>query len=178
MVKKKRLNIVLIGFMGTGKTTVGRAIAQKLNFKFVDVDDLIEKTTGMKIGEIFEKFGETRFRDLETEIVKILSKKEGLVISTGGGVVLREENLSNLKKNGILFCLSASVSTIFNRVKDCRNRPLLRVENVEQRIKELLNERIPLYKKADLLIDTEDLKIEEVADKIISEYERLSDGKN
>lgn len=177
-VMEQSKNIILTGFMGTGKTSVGKIIATKLAFDFVDMDELIEKTTGMKISEIFEKFGEPRFRDIESEIVKLLTTKKRHVISTGGGVVLREENIFNFKKSGFIFCLKASEKTIFERLKNCKNRPLIQVENLKERITELLKQRTPLYEKADFVIDTEGLTPREVADKIIKEYKRLSDGKN
>lgn len=173
----KRLNIVLTGFMGTGKSTVGKIIAEKLKFSFIDMDEHIEKTTGMKISEIFSKFGESRFRDIETEMVKLIIKKRGVVISTGGGVVLRDENISNLKKSGIVFCLTASENTILERVKQCKDRPLLQVNNPQEKIRELLRKRKPFYEKADFIVDTEELSAEEVAEKIIKKYERLVDGK-
>lgn len=170
-------NIVLIGFMGTGKTSVGKAIAKKLGFEFVDVDEVIEKTTGMDIAEIFSRFGESRFRDIEAETIKLITQKKGQVIATGGGVVLRDENMERLKENGVIFCLQASENVIFERVKGTKNRPLLQVENPEKRIKELLQQRMPLYEKADFLVDTSGLTPEEVAEKIIKEYERLGNGK-
>lgn len=170
-------NIVLIGFMGTGKTSVGKVIAKKLGFKFVDVDEVIERTTGMEISEIFSKFGEPRFRDIETEMIKLITQKTGQVIATGGGVVLKDENMERLKENGVIFCLQAPENVIFERVKHTKNRPLLQVENPEEKIKELLQKRMPLYKKADFCIGTEGLTPEEVAEKIIKEYERLGNGK-
>ncbi|MCX7724573.1 MAG: shikimate kinase [Thermodesulfovibrio sp.] len=175
---QKRPNIVLIGFMGTGKSTVGKIISKKLNFTYTDIDELIERAMGMKISEIFEKFGEERFRDIETEMVKIVTKKDGQVISTGGGVVLREENILNLKNSGILFCLKANPEKIFERIKNCKNRPLLMVENPKDRIKELMDKRKPFYEKADFIIDTDDLSAEEVAEKIIKNYERIVNGKD
>ncbi|ACI21496.1 MULTISPECIES: shikimate kinase [Thermodesulfovibrio] len=170
-------NIVLIGFMGTGKTSVGKLVAKKLGFDFVDVDEVIEKATGMEISEIFSKFGESRFRDIEEEMIKLITPKKRQVIATGGGVVLRDENMKRLKKDGVIFCLRASENVIFERLKQTTNRPLLQVENPEERIKELLQKRMPLYEKADFCIDTEGLTPEEVAEKIIKEYERLSNGK-
>lgn len=170
-------NIVLIGFMGTGKTSVGKVIAKKLGFEFVDVDEVIEKTTGMEISEIFSKFGESRFRDIEEEMIKLITQKRRQVIATGGGVVLRDENMKRLKKDGLIFCLRASENVIFERLKQTTNRPLLQVENPEERIRELLQKRMFLYEKADFCIDTEGLTPEEVAEKIIKEYERLSNGK-
>ncbi|MEN2994504.1 MAG: shikimate kinase [Thermodesulfovibrio sp.] len=175
---QKRPNIVLIGFMGTGKSTVGKIISKKLNFTYTDIDELIEKTMGMKISEIFEKFGEERFRDIETEMVKIVTKKHNQVISTGGGVVLREENILNLKNSGLLFCLKANAEKIFERIKNCKNRPLLMVENPKDKIKELMDKRKPLYEKADFIIDTDDLSAEEVAEKIIKYYESIVNAKD
>lgn len=171
-------NIVLTGFMGTGKTTVGKIIAKKLGFSFVDVDELIEKTTGLKISEIFERFGEPRFRDIETEIIKSTSKNYAQVIATGGGAVLRDENLKALKSKGVIFCLTASEDVIFERVKNNNERPLLKTENPKERIKELLAQRMPRYMMADFIIDTDGLTHEEVAEKIIKEYKRLQNGKN
>lgn len=171
-------NIVLIGFMGSGKSLVGKIVAKRLNLKFLDIDSIIEKTTGMKISEIFARFGEKRFRDLESEVVKLLSSKEGAVISTGGGVVVRQKNMETLKKTGIIFWLKASEETIYERVKDCKDRPLLQVENPLQRIRELLKKRTPLYERADFTIDTDGVSPEEVAEKIINQYERVKGGKN
>ncbi|MDI1471713.1 MAG: shikimate kinase [Thermodesulfovibrio sp.] len=170
-------NIVLIGFMGTGKSSVGKILAKKLGLKFVDVDEIIEKTTGMKISEIFAKFGEPRFRDIETEVIKLITQNNGQVISTGGGVILREENFNRLKNKGVIFWLKASEDVIFERVKNCKNRPLLQTENPKERIKELLTKRTPFYEKADFYINTEELTPEEVAEKIIEKYKRLKNGK-
>lgn len=170
-------NIILIGFMGTGKTSVGQILAKKLNFIFVDIDELIEKILGMKISEIFTRFGEPRFRDFETEIIKLITKKKRQVIATGGGAVLREENMAQLKASGVVFCLTAPENVIFKRVRQCKNRPLLQVDNPEQRIRALIKKRMPFYEKADFSINTDGLTPEEVADKIIKEYERLIDGK-
>jgi len=170
-------NIVLIGFMGTGKSSVGKILANKLGLKFVDVDQVIEKTTGMKISEIFAKFGESHFRDIETEVIKLITQNNGQVISTGGGVILREENFKKLKDKGVIVWLKASENAIFERVKNCKDRPLLQVENPKQKIKELLTKRIPFYEKADFYINTEELTPEEVAEKIIEEYKRLKNGK-
>ncbi|MCS7215593.1 MAG: shikimate kinase [Thermodesulfovibrio sp.] len=174
----KRPNIILIGFMGTGKSTVGKLVSEKLRYIFIDIDELIEKTVGMKISEIFKRFGEARFRDIETEMIKLLIKKRGQVISTGGGVVLREENMLNLKKSGILFCLKANENTIFERIKNCKNRPLIQVENPQERIKKLMDERRPFYEQADFVIDTNGLSPEEVAITIIKKYERIVNGKD
>ncbi len=103
------MNVVITGFMCSGKTSVGKKLAEKLNFDFLDTDDLIENKVGMRITEIFEKYGEPYFRELETQIIKEVSEKDKLVISTGGGVVLREENVNNLRKNGVIINLVANL---------------------------------------------------------------------
>lgn len=171
-------NIVLIGFMGTGKTSVGHILAKKLGFTFIDVDEIIEKSIGMKISEIFTKFGESYFRDIETEVIELISKKTNQVIATGGGAVLKDRNIEVLKSNGVLFCLTAPENVIFERVKHSKNRPLLQVKDPEEKIRELLYKRMPRYKLADFSINTEGLTPEEVAEKIIKEYERITDGKD
>lgn len=174
---QKGVNIVLTGFMGTGKTSVGKILAEKMGFTFVDVDDVIEKTAGMKISDIFSKYGESHFREIETEVIKLITKKTGQVIATGGGAPLREENMSALKSTGVVFCLMASEDTIFERVKNSEERPLLQVNNLKERIKELLMKRMEKYRNAHFLINTEGLTPYEVAEKIIKEYERFVYGK-
>jgi len=175
---EKKKNIVLIGFMGTGKTTVGKILAKKLGMNFVDVDELIEKTAGLKISAVFARFGEAYFRDIETEIIKSITKNSSQVIATGGGAVLRDENLNALKSNGVVFCLTASEELIFDRIKDNNERPLLQVENPKEKIRELLAKRMPRYMMADFIINTDGLTQEEVSEKIIKEYERIVNGKN
>lgn len=175
---EKKKNIVLIGFMGTGKTTVGKILAKKLGMSFVDVDELIEKTAGLKISEVFARFGEAYFRDIETEIIKSITKNFSQVIATGGGAVLRDENLNALKSNGVVFCLTASEELIFDRIKDNNERPLLQVENPKEKIRELLAKRMPRYMMADFIINTDGLTQEEVSEKIIKEYERVVNGKS
>lgn len=160
-------NIVLTGFMGTGKTEVGRLLARKLGYKFIDADSVIEEDQKMSITEIFKRFGEPYFRDIESKVIKRLSEMEGVVISTGGGAVLRQENMDNLRKNGIIICLMASPETIYERTKKDTSRPLLQVENPLQRIKELLDFRRPYYEKADIMIDTDGKTPEEVAREIL-----------
>lgn len=160
-------NLILVGFMGTGKTTVGKILSKKLRMKFIDIDELIEKTVGMKIFQIFNKFGERLFRDLETEIIKIVTNSKGQVISAGGGAILREENLTNFKKSGEIFCLVASEQTIYERLKNCKDRPLLMVENPLEKIRELMNERMPFYEKADYKVITDNKNPQEVAKEII-----------
>ena len=168
MVRMKT-NIALIGFMGTGKTSVGRALATKLNKEFIRTDDLIVELVGKSIPEIFGQDGESRFRELEIEVVKKISDKKGLVIDCGGGVILNKINVDNLEKNSRIILLTASPEVIFERVlKDGEQRPLLNTWDKLKRIKQLLFLREPLYKRsADFEIDTSNLKVDQVVDKIL-----------
>lgn len=160
-------NIVLTGFMGTGKTEVGRILSRKLGYSLVDADTEIEKEQGMTITEIFKQYGEPKFRDIESNVIKRLSEMKNAIISTGGGAVLRQENMHNLRKNGVIVCLTASPETIFKRTSNNNDRPLLQVESPLQKIKELLEFRRPYYEKADIMIDTEGKSPLQVAEEII-----------
>ena len=160
-------NIVLIGFMGTGKSTIGRKLAMKLGYKFADSDKLIVETAGMTINQIFEKHGEAYFRELEKQIVAVLSKSKNHVISTGGGVVLDPENISVLSKNASIVCLKAKPEVILKRVANEKYRPLLNVENPAKAIAEKLKSREGLY-NGDLVIDTSDMSIEDTVNRILS----------
>ena len=148
-------NIVLTGFMGTGKTEVGRELSRILGWKLIDVDDEVVKSQKMSINEIFSRVGEAAFRDMETEMIRKVSQKRNVIISTGGGAVLREENRELLKAHGVVVCLTARPETIFRRTGGNRERPLLQVDNPLQRIHDLLEARMQFYEKADLMIDTE-----------------------
>ncbi|MCL0096891.1 shikimate kinase, partial [Thermodesulfovibrionales bacterium] len=141
-------NIVLTGFMGTGKTEVSRILSQKLNYILIDVDSEIEKEQNITIAEIFKQYGEARFREIESGVIKRLSEAKNAIISTGGGAVLKQENIDNLKKNGVVVCLTALPETILKRTSNNDDRPLLRVENPILKIKELLEFRRPHYEKA------------------------------
>ncbi|MBI4689123.1 MAG: shikimate kinase [Nitrospirae bacterium] len=121
----------------------------------------------MTITEIFKNFGESRFREVETEIVKIFSKNKNVVISTGGGAVLRQENMDALRENGVIVCLTASPETILQRTGNNNDRPLLQVENPIEKIRELLKFRKPYYEKADMTIDTEGKTPWQIAQEII-----------
>lgn len=161
-------NIVLTGFMCTGKTSVGKKLAERLHFEYIDTDDLIEQQIGLKITEIFEKYGEPYFRDIESDIVKKVSLLDRKIISTGGGVVLRKENIQNLKRNGIIINLTAKPETIYERLKKQPGiRPLLNKPNPLEEIKKLLNYREEFYKDCDLRIDTDELSVDEVVEEIL-----------
>lgn len=160
-------NIILVGFMGTGKTAVGKELAKKLKMKFIDIDDIIEKREGMGISDIFEQKGEPYFRDVEKKVAREVSKQSNLVIAAGGGVVINEENVKNLKSNGIMICLNASPDKILERTKRHTHRPLLNVPEPSKRVWELLAKRAQYYARADYQIDTTNLTIDEVVQKIL-----------
>lgn len=160
-------NIILTGFMGTGKTAVGRELSRLLDMKLIDVDTEIEKSEKITINEIFKQFGEPRFREIETDMVRKLSESKNAIISTGGGAVLKQENMDILRKNGVIVCLTASPETILQRTNNNSDRPLLQVENPLASIKELLNFRKPFYQKADVMIDTETKNPLQIAEEII-----------
>lgn len=155
--------------MGTGKTEVGKELSRLLDMKLIDVDTEIEKSRKLTINDIFKKFGEPRFREIETEMIKNLSEKKNIIISTGGGAVLKQENMNALRKNGVIVCLTASPETILKRTSRNSDRPLLQVENPLKKIKELLNFRKPFYEKADIIINTNDKTPLQIAEEIIDE---------
>jgi len=161
-------NIYLVGFMGTGKTAVGKILAKKLSKEFVEMDAVIEAKQGSKIADIFAGKGEAYFRGLEKGLLEELSVKDDLVISCGGGLICDDDNLRRLKETGIVFCLQASVSTTYQRTKKHTCRPILNVDDPRKKIEELLKERAPYYAQAQHSIDTDGLCPEEIADKIIA----------
>lgn len=164
-------NIVLTGFMGVGKTEVGRELFRILGWKIIDVDDEIVKARNMTINEIFSKFGEPAFRDMETEMIRKVSQNSNVIISTGGGAVLRQENLDILREHGVIICLWASPETVLRRTRGNNERPLLQVEDPLKRIKELLEFRKPFYEKADIMIETDEKTPFHIAKEILERME-------
>lgn len=161
-------NIVLIGFMGTGKTAVGKRLAERLGWKFIDTDGEVERITGKTISQIFNEHGETGFRSEERRVIQKLALSRRLVIATGGGAVLDPENIVGLKKNGVLICLNAKPEIIHSRVKSKSGRPLLDGDNdVINRIGELLIKRAAAYQTADFNVDTSCLNSDEVVNQIM-----------
>jgi len=160
-------NIVLTGFMGTGKTAVGKELARLLDMRLIDVDTEIEVARDMSINEIFEKFGEPVFREIETDMIKKISRNKQVIISTGGGAVLKQENMEALRETGIIVCLMALPETILRRTRSTDDRPLLRVENPLEKIRELLDFRKPYYEKADIVIPTEGKTPLQIAEEIV-----------
>ncbi|NLK61821.1 MAG: shikimate kinase [Fusobacteria bacterium] len=164
-------NLVLVGFMGAGKSVIGKTLAKMLEMDIVDTDKMIESKMNMKINEIFEKYGEEYFRNIETEIAKDCLNFSNTIISTGGGIVLKEENINYLKQNSVVFLLNASAETIYDRVKNKTDRPLLKVENPLEKIKEMLEFRKKYYEgSADHIITTDNKSIMEVSSEIKKIY--------
>jgi shikimate kinase len=159
-------NIVLIGFMGTGKTTVGKILARSLGYKLIDIDQCVEEKERRKISEIFEKEGEAAFRKLEKSMIRWASGAASSVITTGGGAVIDPENRDMLAENGIIVALTATPETIYQRVKRSGHRPLLKTGDVLAEIKKLLEARRPFYEKADVSFVTDRQKPADTAKQI------------
>jgi len=163
-------NLVLVGFMGSGKTAIGKRVAEKLGLTFVDMDAEIERKAGRKISEIFAQEGESYFRFLEPREAMELSKKGGFVIATGGGVVLDPDNLKDFRENGVVICLWIDGETAFERTKRASHRPLLQGENPRKRIDELLEKREPLYKQIENVVDTRGRCLDAVVEDVLRIY--------
>ena len=164
-------NIALIGFMGTGKSSVGRLVAEQLRFELVDTDELIEKRTGKTIIEIFQENGEPAFRDLEKQLVAELAARTGMVISTGGGLAANEANLKSLKKHALVVCLWASPEKIFQRVRRQTHRPLLQDSDPLAKIRTMLAAREPFYRQADVMVNTELRSVKAVAQQVAHHFQ-------
>lgn len=165
-------NIVLIGFMGSGKTTIGRALEKKTHITLVDTDELIEKAEGYKISEIFANKGEEYFRKCESEVLKKLISEYGTkIISTGGGIVVKAENISLLKQLGKVFYLRIKPETVVKRLEGDRTRPLLAGEDKLIKAGRLMAGRRELYEKAsDKIIDVDELLEEEILEEVLKEF--------
>ena len=164
------MNLVLCGMMGAGKTTIGIKIAELTGRRWYDSDGLIVDKYG-KISDIFEYYGEAHFRKLETEIVKDLAKKDNLVISTGGGLVLKSENNAVLQENGKIIFLRASLETLAKRLHVDGTRPLLQTsaENLQDRLARLMKERMPVYEHvSDYVVDVDGKTPEQIAREIVA----------
>ncbi len=163
------MNIVLIGYRGTGKSQVGAIVADRLKMDCIGMDAEIVKQAGMSIPEIVEKFGWMRFRDMETSVAKDLSAKDHLIIDTGGGVIERPENIAMLKSNACIFWLKASVEVIVSRIKDDTQRPALTDgKTFTEEVAEVLAQRNSKYENAaHYVVDTDRLTPEQVAGRII-----------
>ncbi len=164
-------NIVLVGFMGTGKTRIGQEVAGKTGLAFVDMDDCIVERAGKPIPEIFADEGEVHFRAIERQVVVDLSRESGRVIATGGGVVVNADNIRDYSNGGLVICLSATPEVILARVEHDTNRPLLFTDDKMGKIRTLLASRQALYDAIPNQIDTSELSVDEVVDRIVTLYE-------
>lgn len=160
-------NIYLTGFMGTGKTAVGKGLSEELGLAFVDIDDLITRKEKRSINQIFTQSQEPYFRKIEAEILREVSSKENQAVSCGGGIVLNEQNIILMKQTGKMICLSAAPEAIFERIKNDTHRPLLQVAEPLAMIRGLLTQRRPYYEQADFMIDTSGISVKETVREII-----------
>lgn len=165
--------IVLIGFMGSGKSSAGRELAARTGWPRYDTDEMVAARYGMSIAEIFAQHGEEAFRDAETEALAQVPERPAIV-ATGGGIVLRAENVEHLHRFGVIVHLTADEETLFERASRRKTRPLLQTENPRKTFSEMLRVRELLYRQvADVTVDTSELRHEEVADRIMEEVAEL-----
>ena len=166
-------NIALVGFMGVGKSTVGQILAEMLGFEFIDTDRVIETREGRRISDIFAQEGESHFRALETQLIQEFETHQGVILSTGGGLVVRPENLASLRSHCLVVCLWASPAVIYERVRYQGHRPLLQTPDPQARIAELLNQRKPAYQQADILVGVDFRSPQETAQYITNSFRLL-----
>ena len=169
---KKEQNIFLIGFMGAGKSTIARKLQKKLGSERVEMDEMIVEEQGMPISEIFEKYGEEHFRDIETELLERLQQKNGVIVSCGGGAVLRDQNTERMKKNGCVVLLTATPETIFERVRHSTDRPVLNGNMNVEYISGLMEKRRARYEAvADITVATDGKNADQICEEILAELE-------
>lgn len=166
-------NIFLIGYMGTGKSTVAAYMAKQYNMEVLEMDQMIVEREGMSISDIFAKHGEDYFRDIETKLLIEIQTQENKVVSCGGGVVLREQNVEEMRKGGSIVLLSAQAETILERVKDDNSRPLLQGNKNIEFINDMLEKRRPKYESAaDVVIQTDGKQVANICNEIFEQIER------
>ena len=168
----QRGNLVLLGFMGTGKSAVGRRVAALAGAPFLEMDAELERRAGKPISRIFAEEGEAVFRDMESRLAEEWGQRDGVVISGGGGVVLRAENLQALGRNGVLVCLTARPEVIQERTARSKKRPLLAVADAGAKIRELLAARAPYYAKVAYQLDTSDADLDTLAEQLLDLWAR------
>ena len=177
MTARNIVNIALIGFMGTGKSSVARLVGEQLRFEFLDTDELIEARAGKSITEIFAQNGESAFRQLERQLVADGAGLIGdyrTVIATGGGLPVDPANLDQLRQHALVICLWASPDKIFERVHNQSHRPLLQDPDPRAKIRALLTAREPFYRQADVLLNSEFRSIREVAQQVVNQFRLAS----
>jgi len=163
-------NIYLVGFMGSGKSTVGKILAEKLNMNFIDIDKLIEEKEGMKIKDIFEQKGESYFRELERKQIEAIVNQEGVIVSTGGGLGANLDNMNLMKKNGDVIWLDVSLNTVLDRLKNDQDRPLLKQPT--EKIKQLFEERKNIYRLANIRINADKKTPSQIVEEILTKIKR------
>jgi shikimate kinase len=163
MAAGKKSNVILCGFMATGKSSVGKRLAAILGYDFLDMDSVIEAEQGMSIPQIFSSQGEAAFRALESQMVEKVAGRSRCVIATGGGTIVNPRNLEKLRECGIIINLTADVETILLRAGAGDDRPMLQQGDRRERVRNLLEQRAPFYAQADMSVDTSSLSIDEVA---------------
>lgn len=169
-------NLALIGFMGTGKSSVGRSVAELLHYTFLDTDELIVTRAGKSITDIFAQQGEAAFRELERQVVEELAGRTHCVVATGGGVPANPANLASLKMHALVVCLWASPEKIWENVRGQSHRPLVNVTDPQAGIRTLLAVREPFYRQADVLVNTELRSVREVAQQVIHQFRYAAAG--
>lgn len=168
--EQQRRNLYLVGLMGAGKTTIGRVLARRVGYAFIDSDREIESRTGVSLPTIFEIEGEEGFRRRESQVIADVSRLTGQIVATGGGAVLRAENRKNLKASGWIIYLDVPLPTLCERTRHDKNRPLLQVSNPLQKLRELHVQRDPLYREiADLVISGSRLTAQSVLNQMLKE---------
>jgi shikimate kinase len=171
MTVRNQRSIILCGFMATGKSSVGKKLAEILGYEFLDMDVAIESEQGISIPQIFASHGEAAFRALESQMVERLAKRRRTVIATGGGTIVNPQNLEKLRECGIVVNLTADIPTILSRAGSGEDRPMLRAPDRLERIRALLEQRAPAYARADFAVDTSSLSIDEVAQAIANKLQ-------
>lgn len=168
----KNVNLYLVGFMGTGKSTIGRLAARRMGFQAIDSDHEIERQEERTIAEIFATEGEARFREMEREFIERGHPRERMIVACGGGLVVQPGMLDLLKSKGVVICLHASIATVLERTQRSKTRPLLNVEDPLERIKKLYAEREPIYKRAGSLILTDSRPINDIVGHVVRTWRR------
>lgn len=171
------MNVILVGFMGSGKTSVGRRLSQRLGYRFVDTDHFIEGEIGCTIAEIFSIQGEEYFRTLETRLANRLKALQNTVIATGGGMIMQPGNLEQIRQAGMIVFLNASREDIILRLQRDTRRPKLKDGDLEETVDRLMAERMPVYKQSDVIIPTRGKSINRVCGEVLKEIgKHVSDG--
>ena len=163
-------NLYLVGFMGTGKSTVGRILARQIGFRFLDSDHEIERTQGRAVSKIFAEDGEVKFRELEREFIERGHPATGCIVACGGGLVVPAGMLELLRSRGVVICMHAPLETILERTRHTTHRPLFQVENREQRVRELFAAREEIYRRTGTMVLTDRRPMKEIAAHVLRVY--------